>query len=146
MALFMLTAVAFAAPKTGTWKGGVTATTGSQTYDVRYGYAPNDHPSRVSFKVAKHGKRLKSFKVTVPVSCEGLSGPPATDISVASAKIKRRGKFKRTVTEPVEGFGDGVQATVKLSGKLKRSKGRGKFSVKVGSGTCKYAFKAKRKG
>jgi hypothetical protein len=139
----MLTAaIALAAPRTGKWSGGVTEKVGGKYYKVRYGYAPNDHASRVKFKVSNHGHKLKNFEVTV-----STSGPPAATLTVSKVKIKRNGKFKGKQKEQIDGLSpEGSMSTVKISGKLKGSKGKGKFSVSNGKNVINsYAFKAKRR-
>jgi hypothetical protein len=135
-------AIALAAPHSGKWHGRVLTADG---FKVNYGYAPNDRPSVVRFKVAKGGHRLKDLTLTIPLAGECGRGPPATDFSVPSAKIRGNGKFKKTVAQKVTGLQGEPNFILKLSGTLSGSKGAGRFSVKNEHQSCtaKYKFKLK---
>jgi hypothetical protein len=135
-----ITAIAIAAPHSGKWHGRVLVDAPGRSDDgakLNYGYAPNDHPSVVRFKVAKGGHKLTGFKVTV-ATC----GPPAVPLAIKSVKIKGNGKFAKTVKQALPGLSGDNKATVKLRGKLSGSTGSGKLSIKAGC-TDKFKFKLK---
>jgi hypothetical protein len=117
------------------------ATNGSK---VNYGYAPNDRPSVVRFKVRKGGHKLTKLTVTVPMGICGFRGPPAVSYSVPSAKIKG-GKFKKTYAQNIDGLNGSPKATLKVRGTLSGSKGSGRLSVKVKGASCTDKFKFKLK-
>ena len=88
--------------------------------------------AKVTFKVARHGSRLKDFRTTVAAFCVGptigTNYEAILVVSVPQAKIKPNGRFKRTY----ETDGGG---RYKISGTLRGRKVRD-GSVDVDVATC----------
>jgi hypothetical protein len=127
--LVVLSSLAFAAqPGSGKWAGELK-TNGAD----------------LSFKVAKSGKSLKNFAVTLlPVYCT-VGGLTHRVYLMPSAKVQNNGSFKRTYKTKDHGQVDGK---LKLSGKFKSSnKASGNLSyVRDGCSSGPVGWSAKRKG
>ena len=132
LALLVPVAAFAAKPRSGKWAGKLST-----------------NGAKVTFKVSKSGKRVKSFAVVqLPVYCygTGTGGLTTKVFLVPSAKVRKGGKFKGV--HETKNSGGEVDGELIVSGRFKtRKKASGSLDyVRSGcsSGPVKWTAKKKR--
>lgn len=97
----------------------------------------------VTFRISSNGKRLTKWRATFTAVCNYDPYVALTTVTLPKTKIKKNGKFSRTVTTTR----NGKKLRLKVSGQLRNRKvTKGKIDYDIGVCSRKANWKAKRVG
>lgn len=111
------------------------------TYKGSLSYPRTIDSGPVKFKISSNGKRLTKWRATFTAVCNYDPYVALTTVTLPKTKIKKNGKFSRTVTTTR----NGKKLRLKVSGQLRNRKvTKGKIDYDIGVCSRKANWKAKR--